>query len=118
MTRAGNAPPGFPRYVGLRATEPATGPDHRDSGVFGRNRPRDRRQVTGEVRWRRPQDFLELLPRPACGDCAGFEAFLECASCGEFFCSACFAKVIRHPGTWRHAPEGEESLAIGPRGYP
>ncbi|CAM9343847.1 unnamed protein product [Ectocarpus fasciculatus] len=50
-------------------------------------------QVSGEIRWRRPQDFLELLPRPSCGDCCLFEAFSECADCGEFFCSACYRKV-------------------------
>ncbi|CAN0057132.1 unnamed protein product [Scytosiphon promiscuus] len=50
-------------------------------------------QISGEIRWRRPQDFLELLPRPPCGDCGLFEAFSECADCGEFFCSACNRKV-------------------------
>ncbi|CAM9524056.1 unnamed protein product, partial [Sphacelaria rigidula] len=50
-------------------------------------------QVTGEIRWRRPQDFLELLPHPACGDCGAFEAFCECSDCGEFYCSACYRKV-------------------------
>ncbi|CAN0132260.1 unnamed protein product [Ascophyllum nodosum] len=50
-------------------------------------------QVSGEIRWRRPQEVLELLPRPPCGDCGYFEAFSECADCGEFFCSACFQKV-------------------------
>ncbi|CAN0587618.1 unnamed protein product, partial [Ectocarpus sp. 12 AP-2014] len=50
-------------------------------------------KVSGEIRWRRPQDFLELLPRPSCGDCCLFEAFSECADCGEFFCSACYRKV-------------------------
>lgn len=50
-------------------------------------------QISGEIRWRRPQDFLELLPRPPCGDCGLFEAFSECADCGEFFCSECYRKV-------------------------
>ena len=50
-------------------------------------------QVCGEIRWRRPQDFLELLPRPACGDCGLFEAFSECADCAEYFCSVCYQKV-------------------------
>ncbi|CAN0443959.1 unnamed protein product, partial [Discosporangium mesarthrocarpum] len=50
-------------------------------------------KVTGEVRWRCPQDFLELLPRQACGNCSEFEAFSECLNCGEFFCLPCFEKV-------------------------
>ena len=51
--------------------------------------------MCGEIRWRRPQDFFELLPRPACGDCGLFEAFSECADCGEYFCSVCYQKVGR-----------------------
>ncbi len=30
-------------------------------------------QNNGEVRWRRPQDFLELLPHPICGECEAYE---------------------------------------------
>jgi hypothetical protein len=30
-------------------------------------------QLTAEVRWRRPQDFLELMPRPVCSNCEAFE---------------------------------------------
>ncbi|KAG5186513.1 hypothetical protein JKP88DRAFT_309838 [Tribonema minus] len=50
-------------------------------------------QITGEVRWRRPQDLLELMPRPACSNCEAFEAYTECASCGEYFCTGCWDKV-------------------------
>lgn len=38
-------------------------------------------KVSGEVRWRTPQDVLDLQPRPGCGDCNVFEAAMECAHC-------------------------------------
>ncbi|KAJ8611313.1 hypothetical protein CTAYLR_006621 [Chrysophaeum taylorii] len=50
-------------------------------------------QVTGEIRWRRPQDLLELMKRPLCSNCAYFEAALECAACEEFFCHECWHQV-------------------------
>jgi len=49
--------------------------------------------VTGEMRWRRPQDILSLMRRPACTNCAAFEAAVECADCKEFSCSVCWAQV-------------------------
>ncbi len=30
-------------------------------------------QINGEIRLRRPQDFLELLPHPICGECDAYE---------------------------------------------
>ena len=50
-------------------------------------------QITGEIRWRRPQDLLELMPRPRCGNCEYFEASLECSACQEFFCAECHGTV-------------------------
>lgn len=38
-------------------------------------------KISGEVRWRTPQDVLDLMPRPVCGDCNYFEAVIECANC-------------------------------------
>ncbi|CAM9288778.1 unnamed protein product, partial [Phaeothamnion confervicola] len=66
-----------------------------------RRRPFFYNKVSGEVRWRRPQDLLELLPRPACSDCVAFEAYAECFDCRELFCSVCWAKV--HGGGRRRA---------------
>ena len=50
-------------------------------------------QISGEIRWRRPQDLLELMKRPFCGNCEFFEASLECCACKEFFCADCHAQV-------------------------
>ena len=50
-------------------------------------------QITGEIRWRRPQDLLELMKRPTCGNCEYFEAAIECSTCAEFFCNDCFGQV-------------------------
>ncbi|KAJ1452527.1 hypothetical protein M885DRAFT_589059 [Pelagophyceae sp. CCMP2097] len=50
-------------------------------------------QVTGEIRWRRPQDLLELMKRPICSNCAYFEATLECGDCAEFFCDECHGQI-------------------------
>ncbi len=30
-------------------------------------------KIDGEVRWRCPQDFLELLPHSICGECDAYE---------------------------------------------
>ena len=50
-------------------------------------------QITGEIRWRRPQDLLELMKRPTCGNCEYFEAAIECGTCKEFYCNDCFGQV-------------------------
>ncbi|ETM47907.1 hypothetical protein L914_07488 [Phytophthora nicotianae] len=63
-------------------------------------------RVTGEVRFRRPQDMLDLLPKPLCENCESpttSEATMECKDCGEMFCSVCWAKV--HSGGRRKLHE-------------
>ncbi|RLN62952.1 hypothetical protein BBJ29_003595 [Phytophthora kernoviae] len=47
-------------------------------------------KVTGEVRFRRPQDVLDLLLKPHCENCDPEStpnlARMECKDCGEMFC--------------------------------
>ncbi len=50
-------------------------------------------QVTGESRWRMPQDLLDLEPKIICDNCEYYEAQVECAACKEFFCFACWDAV-------------------------
>lgn len=50
-------------------------------------------QVSGEIRWRRPQDLLQLLRRPGCSNCEYYDAALECRDCGEFYCHGCWGQV-------------------------
>ncbi|DAZ93353.1 TPA: hypothetical protein N0F65_011879 [Lagenidium giganteum] len=53
-------------------------------------------KVTGEVRHRRPQDMLDLLPKPLCDNCdvlARAVATVECQDCAEFFCQKCWVNV-------------------------
>lgn len=50
---------------------------------------------TGEIRWRIPQDLLDLLPHPNCDNCSRCEAVLECQVCNELFCGDCFTAVHR-----------------------
>ena len=50
-------------------------------------------KLTGEIRWKIPQDLLDLLPRPKCDNCGFYEAAVECAVCNEFFCSQCWDQV-------------------------
>lgn len=60
-------------------------------------------QLTGEIRWRRPQALLELMKRPVCSNCEYFEAAVECSTCQEFFCYDCWHQVhygghrVHHP---------------------
>ncbi|GBG27509.1 F-box/LRR-repeat protein 20 [Hondaea fermentalgiana] len=63
------------------------------------DRPFYYNQDTGEVRWRMPQDMLDLLPRPACTNCESVDAYVECGTCAEFFCEACWGQV--HHGGYR-----------------
>ena len=49
--------------------------------------------VTAEVRYRKPQDLLNLLPRPTCDNCGEFEAQVECQRCQEYFCGQCWNQV-------------------------
>ncbi|KAK1945043.1 F-box/LRR-repeat protein 4 [Phytophthora citrophthora] len=61
-------------------------------------------RVTGEVRFRRPQDVLDLLPKPHCENCEPpNEAAMECKDCGEMFCNACWKNV--HSGGRRKLHE-------------
>eukprot|EP00949_MAST-11_sp_MAST-11-sp1_P004505 g4505.t1 len=48
---------------------------------------------TGEIRWRKPQELLELDPRPPCNNCGLDEAHVECGDCSEFFCQECWDAV-------------------------
>ncbi|KAJ0400873.1 hypothetical protein ATCC90586_002575 [Pythium insidiosum] len=51
---------------------------------------------TGEVRFRRPQDVLDLLPQPPCDNCLPPTppvARIECRDCGEMFCEPCWRSV-------------------------
>ena len=50
-------------------------------------------QITGESRWRKPQDFLDLEERPICQNCAYYDAQVECADCNEYFCNTCLDAV-------------------------
>ncbi|KAF4133729.1 WW domain-containing protein [Phytophthora infestans] len=61
-------------------------------------------RVTGEVRFRRPQDVLDLLPKPLCENCEHTsEATMECRDCGEMLCSVCWTNV--HSGGRRKLHE-------------
>lgn len=50
-------------------------------------------KLTGEIRWRMPQDLLDLIPKPFCDNCTQQEAHLECAVCNELYCTNCFEYV-------------------------
>ena len=50
-------------------------------------------KLTGEIRWRMPQDLLDLIPKPCCDNCTNQEAQLECAICNELYCANCFEYV-------------------------
>lgn len=50
-------------------------------------------KLTGEIRWRKPQEALDLETRPLCSNCEHVEATAECKDCGEFYCETCFGSV-------------------------
>jgi hypothetical protein len=50
-------------------------------------------KLTGEIRWRKPQEALDLETKPLCSNCEGLQATAECRDCGEFYCEACFGSV-------------------------
>ncbi len=50
-------------------------------------------QISGEIRYRKPQDLLDLMRRPICSNCEFYEARMECAQCSEFFCNQCWDSV-------------------------
>ncbi|KAH9091157.1 hypothetical protein Ae201684P_006557 [Aphanomyces euteiches] len=49
-------------------------------------------QDTGEIRYRMPQDLLDILPKPRCNDYVA-DAMVECGDCGEFFCKECWDAI-------------------------
>jgi hypothetical protein len=50
-------------------------------------------KLTGEIRWRMPQDLLDLIPHPKCDNCAFYEGLLECGVCNEIYCAQCYEQV-------------------------
>lgn len=50
-------------------------------------------KLSGEIRWRMPQDLLDLIPHPHCDNCHHHDATLECSVCNELFCGPCFDSV-------------------------
>lgn len=52
-------------------------------------------KLTGEIRWRMPQDLLDLIPKPLCDNCATCNALVECFICNEVYCEECFTSVHR-----------------------
>ena len=50
-------------------------------------------KLSGEIRWRMPQDLLDLIPHPHCDNCHHKDATLECSVCNELFCGPCFDSV-------------------------
>lgn len=50
-------------------------------------------KLTGEIRWRIPQDLLDLIPVPVCDNCAFYQAATECAVCNEVYCQQCWDQV-------------------------
>eukprot|EP01038_Epipyxis_sp_PR26KG_P009683 gene9683-13036_t len=50
-------------------------------------------KLTGEIRWRLPQDLLDLVPHPICDNCSHLEALLECSVCNEMYCKTCWDQV-------------------------
>ena len=50
-------------------------------------------KLTGEIRWRMPQDLLDLIPRPKCDNCTFYEGILECSVCNEVYCQQCWDQV-------------------------
>lgn len=49
--------------------------------------------TTGEVRWRKPQALLNIMPMPKCSNCEMTDAVLECRECGEYYCGDCFSSI-------------------------
>jgi len=47
-------------------------------------------QSTGEVRWRKPQQLLDLEEKPICSNCSISFAVVECTNCCEYFCKDCW----------------------------
>ena len=58
-----------------------------------KRRPFYYNQVSGEIRWRKPQALLDLMRRPICHNCEFYEAVVECQNCIEFYCNSCWETV-------------------------
>ena len=58
-------------------------------------------QMTGESRWIKPQELLDLDPRPICSNCSFYDAQIECSNCSEYFCRTCYDAV--HSGGKRRS---------------
>ena len=58
-------------------------------------------QITGESRWRKPQELLDLEPRPTCSNCAYYDAQIECSDCDETLCRTCW-EAIHYGGKRKH----------------
>eukprot|EP00615_Pteridomonas_danica_P019386 CAMPEP_0114383778 /NCGR_PEP_ID=MMETSP0102-20121206/4948_1 /TAXON_ID=38822 ORGANISM="Pteridomonas danica, Strain PT" /NCGR_SAMPLE_ID=MMETSP0102 /ASSEMBLY_ACC=CAM_ASM_000212 /LENGTH=1302 /DNA_ID=CAMNT_0001539917 /DNA_START=24 /DNA_END=3932 /DNA_ORIENTATION=+ len=58
-----------------------------------KRRPFYYNQVSGEIRWRKPQALLDLMRKPICHNCEAFEAVVECQNCIEFYCHSCWETV-------------------------
>lgn len=52
-------------------------------------------KLTGEIRWRMPQDLLDLIPKPCCDNCCFYEGTVECGVCNEVFCGECWDQIHR-----------------------
>ena len=50
-------------------------------------------QITGEIRWTKPQALLDLEKRPLCSNCEYYDAVVECATCAEYFCDQCYGAI-------------------------
>eukprot|EP01040_Poterioochromonas_malhamensis_P000705 gene705-754_t len=50
-------------------------------------------KLTGEIRWKIPQDLLDLIPNAKCDNCNMVDAMIECKQCSELFCSSCFQTI-------------------------
>jgi hypothetical protein len=50
-------------------------------------------KLTSEIRWRMPQDLLDLIPRPNCDNNCNNPGDVECAVCNEVFCHSCWDSI-------------------------
>ena len=48
---------------------------------------------TSEVRVRKPQALLNLMPPPVCENCEFYHATTECKHCKEYFCDECWSSI-------------------------